>query len=81
MVIGVKFKVKPGEQWTIRRDVYQKVRDLFNSHGIIFAQRSVVVQVRKDDETQEGQIIDSNTQEMVTAAAQDAIEQKLVPEK
>ena len=44
-VIGVKFTTKPGEQWTIRRDAYQRIRDAFEANGIIFAQRNVKVEV------------------------------------
>ena len=29
MVVGVKFKAKPGEQWTIRKLAYQRIRDAF----------------------------------------------------
>ena len=39
MVLGVKFMAVPGEQWTIRRDTYQQIRDEFEKNGIKFAMR------------------------------------------
>jgi small-conductance mechanosensitive channel len=45
MVIGVKFTAKPGEQFILRREVYQRVRDAFEKNGIKFARPQVVVQV------------------------------------
>ncbi len=45
MVVGVKFMAKPGEQFILRREVYQRVRDAFEKNGIAFARPQVVVQV------------------------------------
>jgi moderate conductance mechanosensitive channel len=45
MVVGVKFMAKPGEQFILRREVYQRVRDAFEENGIRFAQPQVVVQM------------------------------------
>lgn len=45
MVLGVKFMAKPGEQWLIRREVYQRLRDRFRENGIEFASRDVKVRV------------------------------------
>lgn len=70
MVVGVKFTTKPGEQWTIRRDAYQRIRDEFEKAGIHFAQRNVKVEV-----VGSGEITDE-VKEQATAAAQDAIEQQ-----
>ncbi|MEM9106110.1 MAG: mechanosensitive ion channel family protein, partial [Pseudomonadota bacterium] len=53
MVIGLKFMAKPGAQWLIRRDAYQKVRDAFEANGISFAQRNVTVEVLGDKELTE----------------------------
>ena len=73
MVVGVKFMTKPGEQWLIRRDAYQKVRDAFDANGIGFAERNVKVQVMAD------QPIGEETRKAVVGAAQDAVEQQLPP--
>ena len=45
MVVGVKFMASPGEQWTMRKVAYQKVRDAFDANGINFAERNVKVEV------------------------------------
>ncbi|MEM7317971.1 MAG: mechanosensitive ion channel domain-containing protein [Pseudomonadota bacterium] len=45
MVVGVKFMTRPGEQWTVRRDAYQKVRDIFEANGIRMAERNVKVAI------------------------------------
>jgi small-conductance mechanosensitive channel len=73
MVVGVKFMTKPGEQWLIRRDAYQKVRDAFDANGIGFAERNVKVQVMAD------QPMSEETRKAVVGAAQDAVEQQLPP--
>lgn len=71
MVVGVKFMTKPGGQWTIRRDAYQRIRDEFEKAGINFAQRNVKVEVIGADDLSE------DTKEKATAAAMDAIEQQV----
>ena len=73
MVVGVKFMTKPGEQWTIRRDAYQRIRDEFENNGIHFAQRNVKVEVIGS-----GPITDE-VKEAAVGAAQDAIEQQAGP--
>lgn len=73
MVVGVKFMAKPGEQWLIRRDAYQKVRDAFEANGIGFAERNVKVEVLGDHPVNE------ETKKAIVGAAQDAIEQQLPP--
>lgn len=45
MVVGVKFCTRPGKQWVIRRDAYQRIRDAFTAAGIQFASRDVTVKV------------------------------------
>ena len=69
MVIGVKFMAKPGEQWTIRRDAYQRIRDAFDAHGISFAQRNVKVEVVGD------QPLTEDAKKAAVSAAQEAVEQ------
>ncbi len=53
MIIGLKFMAKPGEQFTLRREVYQRVRDAFENHGIDLAPRKVEVHVAKDASDEE----------------------------
>ncbi|MEM9145045.1 MAG: mechanosensitive ion channel family protein [Pseudomonadota bacterium] len=45
MIVRVKFMTKPGEQWVIRKRVYQEIRDLFEREGIKFAHREVTVRL------------------------------------
>ncbi len=68
MVIGVKFMAKPGAQWLIRRDAYQKLRDAFEANGISFAQRNVKVEVLGD------QPLTEEAQKAIAGAAQQAVE-------
>ncbi len=68
MVIGMKFMARPGAQWVIRRDAYQKLRDAFEQHGISLAQRSVKVEVLSDKPLPE------EVMRAVTGAAQEAVE-------
>ena len=45
IVVGIKFMAKPGEQFILRREVYQRVRDAFEANGIDFARPQVTVQM------------------------------------
>lgn len=74
MVVGVKFMTKPGAQWVIRRDAYQKLRDEFEKNGINFAERNVKVEVISDHPLTDEQ------KDAAVGAAQPAIEQQLGPE-
>ncbi|WP_299831463.1 mechanosensitive ion channel family protein [uncultured Roseobacter sp.] len=73
MVVGVKFMTRPGEQWLVRRDAYQKVRDAFEANGIRMAERNVKVEIAGD------QPLTEEERKAVTAAAQDAITQPVAP--
>lgn len=67
MVVGVKFMTKPGEQWLVRRDAYQKVRDAFEKNGIRLAERNVKVEIDRDPAT-----LTEEERNAVAAAAQQA---------
>jgi len=45
MIIRAKFMAKPGEQFVIRRELYQRVQHEFEAAGIQFARRQVSVYV------------------------------------
>jgi moderate conductance mechanosensitive channel len=45
MVIRAKFMARPGEQFVIRREVFQRVQKAFEENGIEFAKRQVAVYV------------------------------------
>jgi len=69
MIVGVKFKAVPGEQFVIRRMVYQKIRDAFTQANIHFADRGVVVRVGPNA-----------TPEQTAAAAAAAVAQQSQPQ-
>jgi small-conductance mechanosensitive channel len=73
MVVGVKFMAKPGEQWVIRRDAYQKIVDAFEANGIRLAERNVKVEVISD------RPLSAAEHEAVIGAAQDAVDQPVGP--
>jgi small-conductance mechanosensitive channel len=43
MIMRVKFKCIPGEQFIVRRQVFQRIREAFKEKGIEFAHRNVTV--------------------------------------
>jgi small-conductance mechanosensitive channel len=67
IITRVKFKTKPGDQFAVRKVVYQKINELFEREGIAFGGREVVV--RTADDRQDGKPSPS-TQEMAGAAAE-----------
>lgn len=52
MIMRVKFKTSPGEQFIIRKEVYRLIQEAFAAEGIEFAHRNVTVYIPPDgDET------------------------------
>ncbi|UCH21659.1 MAG: mechanosensitive ion channel family protein [Deltaproteobacteria bacterium] len=43
MILRVKFKTKPGEQFVVRRELYKRIQESFREQGIEFAYRNVTV--------------------------------------
>jgi small-conductance mechanosensitive channel len=43
MIMRIKFKTIPGEQFVIRREVFRRVQEAFQANGIEFAHRNVTV--------------------------------------
>ncbi|GGX58827.1 hypothetical protein GCM10007385_29560 [Tateyamaria omphalii] len=75
MIIRVKFMTKPGDQWLVRKKVYEEIRALFEREGIKFAHREVTVRLA------DGQKADDLTEEdrkAITAAAQASLEEELL---
>jgi len=72
MIIRVKFMTKPGDQWLVRKKVYEEIRALFEREGIRFAHREVTVRLA------DGKIKDLSDEERdaVTAAAQASLEEE-----
>lgn len=49
MIIRVKFMTRPGDQWTTRKLVYSRLRELFEENGVKFAHREVTVRLSDKD--------------------------------
>ncbi len=73
MIIRVKFMTKPGDQWVIRKRVFQEIRDLFEREGIKFAHREVTVRLADGDAAD----LPPARRDAVMAAAEAAIEADL----
>ncbi len=71
MIIRVKFMTKPGDQWVIRKRVFQEIRDLFEREGIKFAHREVTVRLADGD----AEKLTPNQKEAVLAAAEASLEE------
>jgi len=74
MILRVKFMTKPGDQWVIRKRVYEEIRILFEREGIKFAHREVTVRLAdgKVEDLTEAQ------KQSVTAAAQASLEEDML---
>jgi small-conductance mechanosensitive channel len=95
MIMRVKFKTIPGEQFVVRREVFRMMQEAFRENGIEFAHRNVTVylpgqtEIENDQaqsaEGQKAPAPDKKTLESAAAAAALAAEQadaeKLPPEK
>ncbi len=72
MIIRVKFMTKPGDQWLVRKRVYQEIRELFAREGIKFAHREVTVRLADGKEADD---LTPKQREAVTGAVQAAIDE------
>ncbi len=72
MIIRVKFMTKPGDQWLVRKKVYEEIRALFAREGIRFAHREVTVRLADDKEAED---LTPKQREAVTGAVQAAIDE------
>ncbi|MCV2888441.1 mechanosensitive ion channel family protein [Ruegeria aquimaris] len=77
MIIRVKFMTKPGDQWLVRKRVYQDIRELFAREGIKFAHREVTVRLA---DGQEAANMTPQQREAVTGAVQAAIDEDALDE-
>ena len=74
MIIRVKFMTKPGDQWLVRKKVYQDIRELFAREGIKFAHREVTVRVATDQENS----LTPQQKEAAIGAAEAAIDEDMM---
>jgi hypothetical protein len=90
MIMRVKFKAIPGEQFILRREVYRRLQEAFRQNGIEFAHRNVTVyfpeesEAIKDDSQGEGEAAESKDpdqkkKEAAAAAAIRTIEEEQLP--
>jgi small-conductance mechanosensitive channel len=49
MIVRVKYKTIPGEQFVIRKEVYRLMQEAFKEHGIEFAHRNVTVYMPSEE--------------------------------
>jgi len=80
MIMRIKFKTVPGQQFLVRRVVYQRVQEAFREAGIEFAHRNVTVYLPPETDSAESEekseskdkspaITDSRKREAAAAAA------------
>ena len=81
MVMRVKYKTMPGEQFSIRKEVYRLMREAFEEEGIEFAHRNVTVYIPPEakNDASEPENTDDRLQQVAAAAAL-AIEQEQTEE-
>lgn len=61
IITRVKFKTRPGDQFAVRKVVYQKINELFEHEGIAFGGREVVVRAADEPHGTEGVSADALT--------------------
>ena len=72
MIMRVKYKTKPGEQFVIRKEVYRLMSEAFKEEGIEFAHRNVTVYIPpgpSDRESEQGETAKQQETARATAAA------------
>jgi small-conductance mechanosensitive channel len=74
MIIRVKFMTKPGDQWLVRKKVYEEIRALFAKEGIRFAHREVTVRLADGNPDE----LTPQQREGLTGAVQAAIDEDLM---
>ena len=74
MIMRVKFKTIPGEQFVIRREVFRMMQESFRENGIEFAHRNVTVYLPPEATATGNGQIDKKVAE-AAAAAEVAAEQ------
>lgn len=75
MIIRVKFMTLPGDQWLVRKKVYEDIRELFEQEGIKFAHREVTVRLA-DGKSADGLTLEDR--EAIAAAAHASIEEEMM---
>ena len=68
MIMRVKFKTAPGDQFEIRKEVFRLMQEAFKEEGIEFAHRNVTVYLPQDA-TQEGENQNAEAKDKLKQAA------------
>ncbi len=74
MIIRVKFMTKPGDQWLVRKKVFEEIRALFEREGVKFAHREVTVRIAED----QAKDMSDEKRDAVTGAVEAAMEEGLL---
>lgn len=70
IVVRGKFTTRPGDQWAVRKEVYNRVQRAFEENGIEFARKEVLVRLSDSDEHD----LTQDQKEAIAAAATQAAE-------
>ena len=82
MIMRVKFKTIPGEQFVIRREVFRMMQESFRENGIEFAHRNVTVYMPPEaNQTENGQVDKKSLSAGAAAAAAAQAEEEQVKQK
>jgi len=81
MIMRVKFKTVPGEQFVIRREVFRMMQESFKENGIEFAHRNVTVYLPPGEEAGAPDKKALEAGAAAAAAAQQAEEEQLAQQK
>ncbi|WP_170600621.1 mechanosensitive ion channel family protein [Ruegeria arenilitoris] len=76
MIIRGKFMAKPGKQFTLRKEIFNRVKAAFNENGIDFARREVRVAIPGLEEAEN---LTEQQKAAIGAAAADAVNKKEEP--
>jgi len=69
MVMRVKYKTKPGDQFAIRKEVYRLMQEAFKEEGIEFAHRNVTVYVPPEIQQSLSHADEKTRQQVIGGAA------------
>ena len=76
MIIRGKFMAKPGKQFTLRKEIFNRVKAAFKENGIDFARREVRVAIPGLDEAEN---LSDQQKAAIGAAAADAVNKEQGP--
>jgi small-conductance mechanosensitive channel len=78
MIMRGKFMAKPGRQFVLRKEIYNRVKQSFEENGISFARREVRVAFPGSDASPE---LTNDQKSIIAGAAADAAQGALEPAK